>query len=338
VFCGGEIIESHKSIKYCSKSCGEKHRRKLRSKPRYCLVCQKEINHAFKVGKYCSTACADAWNKNNPRYNRKCLCCGNEFKTNEYRKHYCSTECRSQSVKSKDRITNLRHNGFNGFIAKFNNKFGDKFEYVGGYINSDSSFEIKCRTCGDVFTRSGQVVRKDKALTCDKCVSIASEKNNAIKKLISIIRAEANKRKSEMVKEIKGLVKKILLRRTKCIECGKWFTTRNRSKHCSISCVKRSRNRKKEKRLTINGTADYSITLIKLVVRDGGKCHICGEKVDMKAGTNNDMYGSIDHVMPIAHGGLHQWSNVKLAHRGCNTYKRDRLTYESVEGQVCLCM
>ena len=37
----------------------------------------------------------------------------------------------------------------------------------------------------------------------------------------------------------------------------------------------------------------------------------------------DNMYPSIDHVKLLARGGLHEWSNVKLAHRICNSIKKD---------------
>ena len=43
-----------------------------------------------------------------------------------------------------------------------------------------------------------------------------------------------------------------------------------------------------------------------------------------------DYYPSIDHIKPIAKGGLHEWNNIQLAHRICNTNKRDRYTLGGV--------
>ena len=73
------------------------------------------------------------------------------------------------------------------------------------------------------------------------------------------------------------------------------------------------------------------ITLEALFRRDKGVCHICGGQCDWEDMRYNadgykiagDMYPSIDHVMPVSKGGLHAWSNVRLAHRYCNTIKCD---------------
>ena len=77
-----------------------------------------------------------------------------------------------------------------------------------------------------------------------------------------------------------------------------------------------------------NGKIDYSITLSKLIERDKGICKLCGRKVNETDYTyindtfiaGND-YPSIDHIKPLSKGGVHQWDNVQLAHRLCNSIK-----------------
>lgn len=58
------------------------------------------------------------------------------------------------------------------------------------------------------------------------------------------------------------------------------------------------------------------VTIRELFVRSGGVCYLCGEKVIGKDAT-------IDHVVPIAKGGEHSYANCRLAHRLCNSIKRD---------------
>lgn len=115
-------------------------------------------------------------------------------------------------------------------------------------------------------------------------------------------------------------------RSIKCRECGKHFSTHIKDrKYCSKTCSNRYKWRKADtvRRMMIknNGRIDYCISLDRLYRRDKGLCHICESKVDMNLNSNDNMYGSIDHVMPIAKGGTHTWDNVKLAHRICNSIK-----------------
>lgn len=49
--------------------------------------------------------------------------------------------------------------------------------------------------------------------------------------------------------------------------------------------------------------------------RDGGKCGICSGTVDLHENWH------VDHVVPIARGGIHAYSNVQLAHALCNLKK-----------------
>lgn len=99
-----------------------------------------------------------------------------------------------------------------------------------------------------------------------------------------------------------------------CEPCGKLVQRKRDSVH--------SRNRIRKMRA--NGPVDSSISLMKLCVRDDFTCHICNGRVDWTQSPQgfND-YPSIDHIKPISKGGTHQWHNVKLAHRRCNTIKSD---------------
>ncbi|NDB81326.1 MAG: HNH endonuclease [Alphaproteobacteria bacterium] len=55
--------------------------------------------------------------------------------------------------------------------------------------------------------------------------------------------------------------------------------------------------------------------------RDGDSCFICkGEFVDESP--------TIDHWIPLAHGGSNEIENLRLAHRKCNTEKADRIPNE----------
>ena len=126
-----------------------------------------------------------------------------------------------------------------------------------------------------------------------------------------------------------------------CQECGQQFeTTIKRQLYCCAECTGKHHNRKKEItrriRSKANGDIEWSISLDKIYKRDNGICHICGTKVDMMADTNSNEYGSLDHIKPISKGGTHTWDNVKLAHRGCNTIKGNRLTYATRDGQMTM--
>lgn len=205
-----------------------------------------------------------------------------------------------------------------------------KFTYVGGYKSIDDLFVIKCNDCGSVFKRNADILRpsRKKQIQCKQC-----NHSNKLKKEIELkMLREKEKLDKQRKKKINAKNKTI---NKECIECGEVFKTNRKNQMCcNKECSKKHQNRNKDKRIYKNGNPDNTITLTKLIKRDNNICYLCGCVCDnndfylLKDGTfiagNN--YPSIDHVTPIAKGGKHVWDNVKLAHRHCNTLKRDNIT------------
>jgi len=55
-------------------------------------------------------------------------------------------------------------------------------------------------------------------------------------------------------------------------------------------------------------------------------CHICGLPIPRDIVTpTHFLYGTVDHVIPKARGGLNQRKNRQAAHRLCNEMKGNRL-------------
>lgn len=79
------------------------------------------------------------------------------------------------------------------------------------------------------------------------------------------------------------------------------------------SYKQRSRARKQT-----TGPMDEDISRQAVGDRDGWICGICEKPVDPAR-------SSIDHVVPLSHGGTHTWSNVQISHPGCNSQKKDRV-------------
>ena len=64
--------------------------------------------------------------------------------------------------------------------------------------------------------------------------------------------------------------------------------------------------------------------------RDNWQCQIpgClypGEPVKLDVGRSDPLYASVDHIMPLSKGGLHERSNLATAHFRCNSTKNDRI-------------
>jgi len=61
------------------------------------------------------------------------------------------------------------------------------------------------------------------------------------------------------------------------------------------------------------------------IARDKPACHICGAAIDYTLHYLEPMAFVVDHVKPLAKGGLDIMENKKAAHRECNSKKRARL-------------
>ena len=55
--------------------------------------------------------------------------------------------------------------------------------------------------------------------------------------------------------------------------------------------------------------------------RDGFCCGICGKRVRMAVKWPDVMSPSLDHIVPLSEGGIHDPANCVLAHLGCNSRK-----------------
>lgn len=115
-----------------------------------------------------------------------------------------------------------------------------------------------------------------------------------------------------------------------CAECGAEFHRVNQSRRCPacrLAHEEKRRGRTGAVRLAARNAGDRSIHWRPLGERDGWRCHICGGKVQQKPGTAHEPKGAtVDHLVPIADGGEHEWHNVALAHRRCNISRGARGT------------
>ena len=199
--------------------------------------------------------------------------------------------------------------------------------------------EIKsiCKQCGKSFI----VGRECPGIFCsNKCSGIYNraiqlEKTKEQRNYRQLKRQQELKQKYLMYEELKKKYKKLKQRYYSaqnkmnhikyCAECGKPFMSTNIKKLCcSNKCSKRRDNRLNDKRIYRNGKPDLSISLTKLYMRDMGVCALCGKHINFDCDSNSNDYPSIDHIKPIAKGGLHSWDNVQLACRGCNSAKSDK--------------
>jgi 5-methylcytosine-specific restriction endonuclease McrA len=60
-----------------------------------------------------------------------------------------------------------------------------------------------------------------------------------------------------------------------------------------------------------------------LFEEQSGICYLCGAGMDLSYTPGSITWASLDHKVPLSLGGTWDRSNLAVAHRGCNTWKRD---------------
>lgn len=132
-----------------------------------------------------------------------------------------------------------------------------------------------------------------------------------------------------------------------CDYCGQpltWKQHRNGNRFCSLLCanaalplrgiaaiqVRRSDPRANQRKCALRRARKKSAPVVEVVDptsifdRDGWKCWLCGGHVDATLSGRHLEGPTMDHIVPLSHGGDHTAANVRLAHRKCNTKRGNR--------------
>lgn len=241
----------------------------------------------------------------------ECRNCGKVFVTDNERKVSCSEKCRSSY--------NKRNRGIEQTCASCGKSF-HRYK-VQTYCSNECLLKVakQKRERKDLITRLVKAIDPDRQTICAKCGQTFYQTG----------RKEYCSYECRYSNYYSVIVSKRPKYKKNCKYCGKDFiTTRSNAAYCTNDCCKRFKWRRNEalrdQRIKVNGEVHWDITLEKLVKRDKNICYLCNEEVHMDKHYNHNMYGSIDHVIPLAKGGTHTWNNVKLAHRICNSIKTDK--------------
>ena len=250
-----------------------------------------------------------------------------------YNKSYVNQVCKgiapqqAQPIQYRNQYTNGKFDR-EANIIKCITERAPNFEYAGEFTGVDGFVNLKCKTCGTVLRKSCVSVRHGHA-TCEEC----ARRKSAERKRLEQLQKQKEQEERERARWINASCTQTTM--TVCECCGSLFVSTGRMKYCSSTCRKRINNAiKKDRRIRKirHVVVDKNITLERLYDRDNGRCYICGRVCDWDDYTiehdvfiayNN--YPSIDHIVPLSKGGKHEWSNVMLACRGCNSKKSDNL-------------
>lgn len=203
------------------------------------------------------------------------------------------------------------------------------FEYAGEFTGLDGYVNLKCKKCGTIIRKSFVTVKHGCA-ECAECKK--AETRRKAEKRKKEQEAEAEYRKWFRLSNLKAEQ----LSMQTCDECGRLFVPQRKgTKYCSYRCANRLKNTKKsdKRREKLQAVYDEDISLEETYKRDKGVCWICGCKCDWDDYVVDEegnyiignRYPTRDHVIPLAKGGRHNWSNIRLACRLCNSKKSDSL-------------
>lgn len=113
-----------------------------------------------------------------------------------------------------------------------------------------------------------------------------------------------------------------------------WYLA-NREQHAALARKWRHENPQRKRDMEQNRRAragGYHVEdvdrMVVLAIYEGC-CGICGEPVDAER-------FDIDHIVPIARGGMHSYENVQPAHGRCNQSKKNRLMHEHRARQAAM--
>ena len=189
----------------------------------------------------------------------------------------------------------------------------DGYEYAGNFTGVDGYVDIRCKKCGSVQRKSMTTIRHGRKPFCYTCIDNDRAQKKAEKE--KAIKTRRARRKYEALLNKNPIQSTFKI----CPICNSVFT--GNSTYCSPKCRENNKWRMKD-------GYRYLFPLNEVYERDGGVCYLCGKKCDWNDYEEHDgvviygnMYPSRDHVVPKSKGGKNTWSNIRLAHRICNSLK-----------------
>lgn len=301
--CGSGYLTGNGKAKYCSDACRKiaaraRHDKWLEANPDYLKDYRQKYPDKFKQNPEYARERSRRM-RGSKEYTRECIVCGKVFTTWLPHKKTCSDVCKKaygiERDKGRKRDSTQKRTPEEEHKRYIVRKYGSEDNYQKWLAEQEAlKLELEQRR------EQERQARKE-----------AYENQLEKWRISREARKEANHRKDF------------------CIVCGKEYETYNPAqKTCSKECGKKLAHAHKHKRIPKSQLVDKDITLEALYRRDSGVCYLCGKKCDWNDKTDKSVgpaYPSIDHMKPISRGGLHAWTNVKLAHFECNWKKSDAL-------------
>lgn len=278
------------------------------AKSRYCAACVGPAREEYLENRKAKIKSGE-WEVK-PRRNlkgRKCLRCGEALNNNQSK--YCGNDCynaaKKEGIQSWDRTGQLESIWHRG----------------GRWACAPSRKPIKEMRCNmQAFLRKVAAAYVRVSAKMPKCLQCGKECNRNSSEFCCV---ECSRKYREPLP---------------CRMCGSnVLSVRNRPGTCS-SCQQESRRvaarrykriygRNHRKRARYHGVRYEPVSVKMVYDRDSYTCQICSKKCLSKAmirkttGKIHPLSPSIDHIVPMSHGGNHVESNLQTACFRCNTLK-----------------
>jgi len=198
-----------------------------------------------------------------------------------------------------------------------------------------------CEWCGRDWVRKRD--RRGSPYCCSDCGRAAQGKKvreraaqRAAQRAIPIPYARCDKCGEWYVRRHRGKYclncrgyRKVVVRPVSCGRCGRLHEARVAKTYCP-DCKKqrsrefRERHHERERARRRGITVVEKVSLRYLVERDGARCQLCGKRVKLNVLVPHPLAPTVDHIIPVAAGGVHSRRNCQLAHFRCNVRKNWR--------------
>jgi hypothetical protein len=126
------------------------------------------------------------------------------------------------------------------------------------------------------------------------------------------------------VEDIRAAPRPHAFAKRRCSTCRNFFDPQNSAvrKYCGKRCKPSGR---------ISGSVNKRFWVEKLGSGTGWHCRLCDSPIDKSLRWPHPQAGSVDHIVPVSHGGTDASSNLQLTHLHCNVSRRNKpLTRQQV--------
>lgn len=247
----------------------------------------------------------------------ECKECGKTFESskNDLRRKYCSGACRQEVVyrNFKSRQALELSQRLEKLLCR---QCGEKVHYKGiGTIPIFCGNKCKQKFHNTKNRRARGGLRPTNPKNCEFCgISFMPKKRDAKYCPDNWCSQKAYKLRKSLNQALPKTFD------VSCDGCGTKFTAKKPdARWCSKTCANRHWGNVRARQARVRDAGSYADRDV--FIRDNWVCHLCGELIDAQLSRTDPMGATIDHVVPLAHGGDDSLENVRAAHFSCNVRK-----------------